>query len=310
MITLGLNFRPLTLAPPRSCPPPRPFSPRTQDVMSGEEAVRQLILTVCTRASTRDGHLPQLLPWAARALYSVGAGVVYHYAYSEGRAPLVAKMAGWGLPCAHSQRALAASHRLSEVSAWLSIVENLTESSASMLTTGAEGEEGEGGQKQELEKELMESATAMWKAAQIFIGLGAPARSAVCSLLYAGSPTPTTPTTPTTPPTPPTPPMPDSAASTRGVGQGEQLVTTSHASGLPVATARGTDPVTAQVGRDLAEKVGSESGWMAPPSESGGLVFQKLWSSPVVSLVSSDAPVPVGVVCYCASCVTLNMCKM
>lgn len=71
-------------------------------------------------------------------------------------------------------------------------------------------------------------------------------------------------------------------------------MTTSHASGLPVATARGTDPVTAQVGRDLAEKVGSESGWMAPPSESGGLVFQKLWSSPVVSLVSSDAPVPVS----------------
>jgi hypothetical protein len=98
--------------------------------------------------------------FAAKALYSVGAGVVHYYTYSEGRMPLIRRMMQRGIHDSHARRSIAGSQRVSEVPAWLTM---MTADDCAVVSTGVAPEE---------EAQLLQLAGDMWKAAQALVERG------------------------------------------------------------------------------------------------------------------------------------------
>ena len=103
---------------------------------------------------------------AATALMTIASGLTHHSTYSEGRQPLQDTMMAHGITLADARRTLFLSgDRLNEVALWMQITEQQTGWSA------------------EEEQEVYTVAGQMWKAAQVFISLGARARRVVSRLL-------------------------------------------------------------------------------------------------------------------------------
>ena len=125
-------------------------------VVAERHAVRMLFDSLPARAELDSDEAL----FAAQALYSVGAGVVHYFAYSEGRAPLVRRLVLRGIHDSHARRCMAGSQRLSELPAWLTMV---AADSTSLLSFDVVPEE---------ETQLLKMACDMWKAAQALVERG------------------------------------------------------------------------------------------------------------------------------------------